>query len=79
MECNYDSSTHDACMTIADTDVRYFDSGASKRVTSHRDLFSSLETFPIGISVMCAKNSSYSVKGIGNFSWLLQVEALLFC
>ena len=37
----------------------------SKHITSHRDLFSSLETVPVGNSVMCASNSSYPVKEIG--------------
>ena len=78
VECNFDSFAHDACITVADMDVRYFDSGASKHITSHRDLFSSLETIPVGNSVLCA-NSSYPVQGLEKFSWLLQMEVLLFC
>ena len=58
VECNFDSSAHDACMIVAYLDVWYFDSGASKHITSHCDLFSSHETVPVGNSVMCANDSS---------------------
>ena len=30
VECSFDSFAHDACMTVADMDVWYFDSAASK-------------------------------------------------
>ena len=53
-------------MPIADMHVWYFDSGASKHTTSHHDLFSSLEIVLVGNSFMCAKNSLYPVKGVGN-------------
>ena len=56
----------------------YFDSGASKHITSHRDLFSSLETVAVGNSVMCANDSSYPVKGTGKLSWLLQWKHFCF-
>ena len=44
----------------------YFDSGASKHITSQQDMFSSLKSAPAGNTVMCANNSSYPVKGVGN-------------
>ena len=47
------------------THVWYFDSGASKHITSQHDLFTSLNSAPIGNSVTCADNSSYPIKGVG--------------
>ncbi|MCO5570476.1 hypothetical protein L7F22_024198 [Adiantum nelumboides] len=49
----------------ADSHVWYFDSGATKHITSHRDLFTSLESVPHGNSVTCANNASYPVQGVG--------------
>ena len=46
-------------------DVWYFDSGASKHITSQRDMFTSLEVVPIGNYVTCVDNSSYPIKGVG--------------
>ncbi|MCO5550454.1 hypothetical protein L7F22_003941 [Adiantum nelumboides] len=65
-ECTYNPAVHDACMSVAaDSHVWYFDSGATKHITSHRDLFTSLESVPHGNSVTCANNASYPVQGVG--------------
>ena len=45
--------------------VWYFDSGATKHITSQRSFFTTLESAPTGNSVTCANNSSYPVKGVG--------------
>ena len=64
--CQYDPSVHDACLVVSvDSDVWYFDSGATKHITSHRDLFTSLDAIPNGNTVTCANNASYPVKGVG--------------
>ena len=65
VHCSYNPLLHDTCMSIMDSHVWYFDSGASKHITSQRDMFTSLESAPIGNSVTCADNSSYPVKGVG--------------
>ncbi|MCO5558079.1 hypothetical protein L7F22_011655 [Adiantum nelumboides] len=66
VECTYNPVVHDACMSVAaDSHVWYFDSGATKHITSHRDLFTSLESVPHGNSVTCANNASYPVQGVG--------------
>ena len=44
--------------------VWYFDSGATKNITSHRDLFTSLEVVPNENIVTCANNVSYPIKGV---------------
>ena len=48
-----------------DSRVWYFDSGATKHITSQRSLFTSLESAPKGNTVTCANNSSYPVGGVG--------------
>ncbi|MCO5548699.1 hypothetical protein L7F22_002158 [Adiantum nelumboides] len=45
--------------------IWYFDSGASKHITSRKDLFSSLDAAPAGKKVTCANNASYPIKGVG--------------
>ncbi|MCO5573108.1 hypothetical protein L7F22_026873 [Adiantum nelumboides] len=61
-----EAAVHNACMSIAtDSHVWYFDSGATKHITSHHDLFTSLESVPHGNSVTCANNASYPVQGVG--------------
>ena len=65
VQCSYNPSLHDACFSAIDLHVWLFDSGARKHITSQRDMFSSLESDPTGNTVMCAKNSSYPVKGVG--------------
>ena len=66
VHCQYDPSIHDACLEVSiDSDVWYFDSGATKLITSHRDMFTCLEVVPNGNTVTCANNASYPVKGIG--------------
>ncbi len=66
VRCQYDPSVHDACMAVSDDSyVWYFDSGATKHITSHRDMFTSLEAVPTGNTVTCANNASYPVKGVG--------------
>ncbi|MCO5583731.1 hypothetical protein L7F22_037645 [Adiantum nelumboides] len=65
-ECTYNPVVHDACMLVAaDSHVWYFDSGATKHITSHRALFTSLESVPHENSVTCANNASYLVQGVG--------------
>ena len=65
VQCSYDPSLHDVCMSIADSHVWYFDSGATKHITSQRSLFTFLESAPTGNTVTCANNSSYLVEGFG--------------
>ncbi|MCO5575423.1 hypothetical protein L7F22_029224 [Adiantum nelumboides] len=45
--------------------IWYFDSGASKHITSRKDLLCSLDAAPAGKKVTCANNASYPIKGIG--------------
>ncbi|MCO5556563.1 hypothetical protein L7F22_010113 [Adiantum nelumboides] len=45
--------------------IWYFDSGASRHITSRKDLFSSLDAAPTGKKVTCANNASYPIKGVG--------------
>ena len=52
-------------MSIAQSDVWYFDRGATKHITSQRNFFTSLEPSPTGNTVTCANNSSYPVMGVG--------------
>ena len=65
VQCSYNPSLQDACFSATDLHVWFFDSGASKHITSQRDMFSSLESAPAGNTVTCANNSSYPVKGVG--------------
>ncbi|MCO5570746.1 hypothetical protein L7F22_024474 [Adiantum nelumboides] len=65
-KCTYNPIVHDACMLVAaDSHVWYFDSGATKHITLHHDLFTSLESVPHGNLVTCANNASYPVQGDG--------------
>ncbi|WP_165303590.1 DDE-type integrase/transposase/recombinase, partial [Enterobacter cloacae complex sp. CH23B] len=65
-ECTYNPAVYDACLSVAaDSHVWYFDNGATKYITSHRELFTSLESVPHGNSVICANNDSYLVQGVG--------------
>ncbi|MCO5594985.1 hypothetical protein L7F22_049020 [Adiantum nelumboides] len=45
--------------------IRYFDSGASRHITSRKDLFCSLDAALAGKKVTCANNASYLIKGVG--------------
>ncbi|MCO5597177.1 hypothetical protein L7F22_051253 [Adiantum nelumboides] len=45
--------------------IWYFDSGASRHITSRKDLFCSLDVAPAGKKVTCANNASYPIKGVG--------------
>ncbi|MCO5566497.1 hypothetical protein L7F22_020174 [Adiantum nelumboides] len=45
--------------------IWYFDSGASRHITSKKDLFCSLDAAPAGKKVTCANNASYPIKGVG--------------
>ncbi|MCO5594799.1 hypothetical protein L7F22_048833 [Adiantum nelumboides] len=45
--------------------IWYFDSGASRHITSRKDLFSSLDAAPAGKKVTCANNASYPIKDVG--------------
>ena len=57
VHCSYNPSVHDACMSVADSQVWYFDSGATKHITSKCDIFSFLESASIGNTVTCTNNS----------------------
>ena len=52
-------------MSIVDSHVWYFHSGASKHITLQCDMFTSLDSTSIGNSVTCADKSSYLEKGVG--------------
>ena len=52
-------------MFVVESDVWYFNSGATKHITLLRNFFTSLEPAPIGNTVTCANNSSYPVMGVG--------------
>ncbi|MCO5587852.1 hypothetical protein L7F22_041804 [Adiantum nelumboides] len=45
--------------------IWYFDSGASRHITSRKDLFCSLDAAPAGKKVTCANNASYPINGVG--------------
>ncbi|MCO5554507.1 hypothetical protein L7F22_008036 [Adiantum nelumboides] len=45
--------------------IWYFDSGASRHITSRKDLFCPLDAAPAGKKVTCANNASYPIKGVG--------------
>ncbi|MCO5564150.1 hypothetical protein L7F22_017806 [Adiantum nelumboides] len=45
--------------------IWYFDSGASRHITSRKNLFCSLDAAPAGKNVTCANNASYPIKGVG--------------
>ncbi|MCO5608578.1 hypothetical protein L7F22_062790 [Adiantum nelumboides] len=45
--------------------IWYFDSGASRHITSRKDLFCSLDAALAGKKVTCANNASYPIKGVG--------------
>ncbi|MCO5568254.1 hypothetical protein L7F22_021951 [Adiantum nelumboides] len=45
--------------------IWYFDSGASKHITSRKDFFCSLDAAPAGKKVACANNASYPIEGVG--------------
>ena len=67
MQCSYDPFVHDhACMDKYMVCVWSFDSGATKYITSHKDLFTSLEAIPNANIVTCANTASYLAKGVGS-------------
>lgn len=41
VHCSYNPLLQDTCMFVVDSHVWYFDSGASKHITSERDMFTS--------------------------------------
>ncbi|MCO5610692.1 hypothetical protein L7F22_064933 [Adiantum nelumboides] len=45
--------------------IWYFDSGASRHITSRKDLFCSVDSAPTGKKGTCANNASYPIKGVG--------------
>ena len=63
--CCFNPSSHEQCMSAVDSDVWYFDSGATKHITSQCSFFTSLEPAPTRNTVTCANNSSYPVMGVG--------------
>ena len=77
VHCSYNPLLHDTCMSIVDSNVWYFDSGASKHITSQRDTFTSLESSLTGNSITCTDNSSYPVKGVGQTTLRLLPMAFL--
>ena len=60
---DYESSS--TCYSVSNVDW-YFDSGATKHITSCKKLFSTLRDAPHGGSVFCANDASYAIKGIGD-------------
>ena len=44
--CSFDPSSFEQCMSVVESDVWYFDSGATKHITSQRNFFTSLELAP---------------------------------
>ena len=67
VQCHYSHLVHDAsdtCMSIS-ASTWFFDSGASKHITSCRSLFTSLDDALKGGFVICANDASYVAKGIG--------------
>jgi hypothetical protein len=48
-------------MSAVDSNVWYFDNGATKHITSQRIFFTALEHAPTGNTVTCTNNSSYPV------------------
>ncbi|MCO5579352.1 hypothetical protein L7F22_033207 [Adiantum nelumboides] len=53
--------------------IWYFDSGASRHITSRKDLFYSLDGAPAGKKVTCANNASNPIKGVGTLENVLFV------
>ncbi|MCO5569006.1 hypothetical protein L7F22_022712 [Adiantum nelumboides] len=45
--------------------IWYFDSGASKHISSRKDMFCSLDPTLAGKKVTCENNASYPIKGVG--------------
>ena len=60
---DYESSS--TCYFVSSVDW-YFDSGATKHITSCKTLFSTLQDAPHGGLVLCANDASYPIKGIGD-------------
>ena len=56
---------YDACIFVANSHVWYFDSGATKHITSQHDIFNFLEFAPTRNILTCTDNSLYPAKGIG--------------
>ncbi|KAH7297149.1 hypothetical protein KP509_26G056000 [Ceratopteris richardii] len=63
--CSFDLSSPGQCMSPVDSDVWYFDSGATKHITLQRKFFTSLEHAPTRNTVTCGNNSSYLDMGVG--------------
>ena len=64
-------SDFSACSINEAQVIWYFDSGASRHITSRKDLFRSLDAAPAGKQVTCANNSSYPIKGVGEISFTI--------
>ena len=63
---HYDASLHSKCMVVSEIDSDwFFDSGASKHITSCKSFFASLKDAPKGGHVVCANNASYPIIGVG--------------
>ena len=64
--CHYDATLHSKCMIVNEADSDwFFDSGASKHITSCKSFFVSLKDAPKGGHVVCANNASYPIIGVG--------------
>jgi len=65
--CSYDPSQEVHSLSVSDSgDVWFFDSGASRHITSRKDLFGRLIPSSCGRKVTCANNASYPVQGTGD-------------
>ena len=68
MQCSYNPSIHDHAYMAKFVDhVWYFDSGATKNITLHKNFFTSLEDDPNGNTITCANNAPSLIKWFGTF------------
>ena len=77
-KCTYDPVVHDACMSVVQIHVWYFNSGATKSTLPHIDLFTSLESVTHGNTVTYANNASYPVQGVGKIVLIVAVNGSSF-
>ena len=57
--CSFDPCSFEQCMFVVQSNVWYFDNGATKHITSQRNFFTSLEPAPTGNTVTCANYGSW--------------------
>lgn len=68
VSCSYNPSMHttdESCLSVTSQEDWYFDSGASKHITSQRNLFSVFDATSERGTVTCANNSAYAIQGVG--------------